>query len=203
MLPWFVCSLTCVGMCMCVCNIWIIRIKSTVFSVGRGRKRAKVQKTFFFHCSIEVCTQFDAFNCLFLFFVRKFSECACVCVFRIQFIVYLQMKWPTLSGDECRQTHTHVCVYKTHVHVWMPKCATQWYVNVFIIMWLYRILSEIHRNDIENIIIVYMCCSLYLTRSHVSFVSTCSLLFFLISFFKFIFCCCCCINRQIAVELAI
>lgn len=63
--------------------------------------------------------------------------CEILCVFKTQFTVYLQMKWPTRSGDECRQIHTRTrtcIIYIQNARSRVNAYARQWYVNVFIII---------------------------------------------------------------------
>lgn len=151
------------GVYLCVCESVISGWHGSRAVYLRVEKREREWKKCFFFIALFKCVHnLTQLNCLFLLFcTRSFF----MCVFKTRFIVYLQMKWPTLSGDECRQIHTHLLRIqnaRSRVNAWIRATVVR--QRVYYVP-LYRILNEIYRNDIENYFI-------YFTRS-VSLIRTC------------------------------
>lgn len=97
--------------CMWTWNIWIKWIKSSAFSVGIENFFSLLYRSVYTIWRIQ----------LFIFvFVRIFLS-----VFKYNSCVFANEMTYSFWRRMSTNTHTRMhSVYKTHVHVWMPKCAT-------------------------------------------------------------------------------
>lgn len=181
--------------------LWNVRIEHCIFRWDFGARK-NINKywkrerkiLFLFHCSIEMCTQFDT-EIVYKFFSSLFW-CKKSSVYVQNTIYCVICKWNDLLFQA-----TNAVKYTQHVHVWMLMCdsGTSTYLYGFQMKYT------------EMILKMYILLALSYFRTCLSSPFVLSFyvrnFFFVITFFEFIFCrrrrCCnCIINRQITVELA-